>query len=121
MRNCFFIYCFFLFGILLIPNTSFACSASKTEKTCCTKSSSEKEKKDCCKKENTDKKTDNDCNGNCGHSSCTCSSVSFSFFFLQVSNIDLGIDFKNFIEEINYISTLYSTDYQFIWQPPKIG
>src|SRR5690606_23860396 len=71
-----------LLGFFLTPTLTYAYSKShtQTEKSCCDKKTSQTDKNDCCKNKSSHNQKDNDdCGGKCGHSSCHCPTVSFSF------------------------------------------
>ena len=122
MKNQIFITLFLIIGIFLVPTPAAACSSTKTESGCCKKSDKEKETKDCCKKaKSKSEKEENDCNGNCGNSSCSCSPIQISSFLIMHPVEIPEVEFQVFLEEILYVSGIYAQDYYFFWQPPKIG
>jgi len=112
-------------GFFLIPSLSYSCEM-KSKKSCCNKEmSSSKEKMDCCKNSNHSKGQEKDheggCNGKCGHSNCTTSSVQFSIAFFEMqfkSNNFVFLEKKQnyFNSETNLSSGFYS-----IWLIPKIS
>ncbi|MBP6755567.1 MAG: hypothetical protein KA210_05410 [Bacteroidia bacterium] len=107
-------------GFCMLPDSIYACG-TKSEKLCCKQETASKtEKKDCCKNKQS-KNQNNSCEGKCGHSNCTSSSVSFSI----ISTYE--INFKNnslvFLEEKSkfyHSKTFISSDYSSVWLPPKI-
>jgi hypothetical protein len=110
-------------GFFLTPALTYACGM-KSEKSCCNKEISSKgDKKDCCKKDNDskDKSHDGGCNGKCGHSNCTTSSVQFSLAFFEIKFKNNNFDFSE--KEQNYIhsETNLSSGFFSIWLIPKIG
>jgi len=89
-------------------------------------SSSNTEKMDCCKNskhnsENKDKDHDGGCNGKCGHSNCTTSTVQFSLAFFEIKFKNNNYDFSE--KEQNYFNseTNLSSGFYSIWLIPKIG
>ena len=104
----------------MLPDSTYACG-TKSEKLCCKQETTSKtEKKDCCKKKQS-KNQDNSCEGKCGHSNCTSSSVNFSIISLY------EIEFKNDIfafsiekPKFYHSKTFISSDYSSVWLPPKI-
>lgn len=112
-------------GMFLMPTKSYACNMSSetTQKEC--SQANNKKVKDCCKASSSCKKNTKKhkkCEGNCKDNSCHCSST--------ISKISGSI-----IEEIktnNFIAKLpkqkyafkqayISSNFHFIWQPPKIS
>ena len=108
-------------GFFLSPTTSFACG-TKTQKSCCKEETSSKtEKKDCCNNENP-KDKDNSCDGKCGHSNCTTSSVNFSiiaFYEIQFknNNFDFSSEKPKFYDSKTFISSGFTS----VWLLPKIS
>ena len=113
-------------SFFLMPGISYACAkkASKTEQKSCSKDQSAKaEHKSSCKDKSCEKcKDGHDCDGNCKHSSCRCSTSSSSVS-LQIP-IDLKIT-SPFAEtkkqKFGCKQAYYSSGYSSIWQPPKIS
>lgn len=116
----------FTIGFFLIPMSTYSCEM-KSKKACCNKemSSSNTEKRDCCKNsnhsENKDKDHDGGCNGKCGHSNCTTSTVQFSLAFFEIKFKNNNYDFSE--KEQNYFNseTNLSSGFHSIWLIPKIG
>lgn len=110
-------------GLFLTPSLSYACEM-KSEKSCCNKELSSKgDKKNCCKKDNDSKNKTHDggCNGKCGHSNCTTSTVQFSLAFFEIKfkndNFAFSEKKQNYIlSESNISAGFYS-----IWLIPKIS
>ncbi|SHK03362.1 hypothetical protein SAMN05444371_0881 [Epilithonimonas mollis] len=116
----------FCLGFFLIPIQSYACSkkSTSTEKKSCSEEKSDKlHDKDSCKHKSDKKCNDgNDCDGNCKHSSCRCSTSS-SFVSLLIP-IDLNITdpfAENKKQKFGFEQAYYSLGYSSIWQPPKIS
>ena len=110
-------------GFFLTPTLTYACGKShtQTEKSCCDKKTSQTDKNDCCKNKNSHNQKDNDdCGGKCGHSSCHCPTVSFSFIPSTPElkyNLLVVAQKQFFLYSDPYISSGYHS----IWQPPKIS
>ena len=112
-----------LLGFFLTPTLTYACSKShtQTEKSCCDKKTSQTDKNNCCKNKSSHNQKDNDgCGGKCGHSSCHCPTVSFSFIpsTPELKYNLLVVAQKQFFF---YSDPYFSSGYHSIWQPPKIG
>ena len=113
-------------GFFLMPSISYACAkkTAKTEQKSCSKEKSEKSHhKDSCKDKSCKKcKDGHDCDGNCKHSSCGCSTSSSSVS-LQIP-IDLKIT-NPFAEtkkqKFGFKEAYYSSGFFSIWLPPKIS
>jgi len=113
-------------GFFLIPTLTYSCEM-KSKKSCCNKemSSSNTEKMDCCKNMNHSKSKDKDheggCNGKCGHSNCTTSSVQFSVAFFEIKFKNNSFDFSE--KKQNYFNseTNLSSGFHSIWLIPKIS
>ena len=108
-------------GFFLLPNLNFAC-ASKITRDCCNKEIAIKsDKKDCCSSKNS-KNKNNSCDGKCGHSNCTTSSVSLNIILLNEiefknNNLDFSVERKNFYHSETFISSGFTS----IWLIPKIS
>jgi len=120
-----------LFGMLLLPEQSFACAlhSSKTvkvEKSCCSNNEQahDKEKQGdndemtCCK---TKDQGHNSCGGQCGMQSCHTTTSSFSATPPVFRNMQYDFSFKNKKSYPIYIQNSYSLREFSIWQPPKIS
>ncbi|HSN49252.1 MAG TPA: hypothetical protein VLR29_10870 [Flavobacterium sp.] len=110
-------------GFFLTPTLTYACGM-KSEKSCCSKEISSKgDKKDCCKKDDDSKNKSHDggCNGKCGHSNCTTSSIQFGLAFFEIKFKNNNVVFSE--KEQNYIhsETNISSGFHSIWLIPKIG
>jgi len=112
-------------GFFLIPSLSYSCKM-KSEKSCCNKEmSSSSEKMDCCKKSNNSKTKDKEhegaCNGKCGHSNCTTSSVHFNVVFFEINYNSYNFNFSE--KKQNYFNTEsnLSSGFTSVWLIPKIG
>ena len=113
-------------GFFLMPSISYACAkkTTKTEQKSCSKDQSAKaEHKSSCKDKSCKKcKDGHDCDGNCKHSSCGCSTSSSSV------SLPIPVDLKTaapFAEtkkqKFGFKEAYYSSGYSSIWQPPKIS
>lgn len=111
-----------MLGFLLTPTLTYACGKkTKTEKSCCEKTSSKSQQKDCCKKEHSKTNKDNrDCEGNCGNASCHCPSVNFPISFPLVSELKHPVSFFE-KQNIFYPKTNTSLPFTSMWAPPKIS
>ncbi|WP_395051389.1 hypothetical protein [Flavobacterium sp.] len=114
----------FTIGFLLMPVLTSACEM-KSGKSCCNSetTSSNREKKGCCKVVNHSKNKDHEgpCNGKCGHSNCTTSSVQFSIAFFEIKFKNNNFKFSE--KEHNYFNTQANISDGFfsIWLIPKIS
>ena len=112
-------------GFFLIPTLTYSCEM-KSKKACCNKemAASNKEKMDCCNKSNNSKGNDKDhngCNGKCGHSNCTTSTVQFSLALFEIKFKNNNFEFSQ--KEQNYFNTdtNISAGFFSIWLIPKIS
>lgn len=121
---------FILLGIVAMPTQSMACGSksAKTEKSCCNKKNfnSSKEESCCNDEDSCSDKSKKGCGGKCGKKSCPCpNSVSNSFPILNKSEnllLNFNVDIMSTeIINIAYEKSFYSTDFSFIWAPPKIS
>lgn len=110
----------------MIPRTNYTCG-NITQKTSCEKKiipkrkSPDSCKKDCCKKNHDSEKGQQDCNGKCGHSNCTTSSLQFSL--INVNEFKFDHNSFNFSPEksVSYYKTArISAGFTSIWSLPKI-
>ena len=108
-----------MFGFFM-PSSSYACG-SKTEKSCCKKElSSKTEKKDCCNYKDS-KGKNKSCDGKCGHSNCTTTSVAVSIIatneiFFKNNSLAFSTQKPKFYLSETFISSGFSS----IWLPPEI-
>jgi hypothetical protein len=108
-------------GFFTLPTSSYACGTT-TEKSCCKKETLSKsgKKECCCDKHSKNKKAP--CDGKCGHSNCTTSSINLgilAFYAIEIKNnhFDFSSEKQNFYySKINISAGFYS-----IWLIPKIG
>jgi exopolysaccharide biosynthesis protein len=120
------VFLLFTIGFFLIPALTYSCEMS-SKKSCCNKemTSSDNKKMDCCKNSNHSKNKDKDhdggCNGKCGHSNCTTSTVKSSLAFFEIKFKNNNYDFSE--KEQNYFNseTNISSGFHSIWLIPKIG
>lgn len=114
----------FTLGFLLMPALSLACETG-SGKSCCNKemSSSKADKMDCCKKVNDSKNKNHDgaCNGKCGHSNCTTSSVQFSLAFFEIKFKNNNFSFSEKKQNFIHSETNLSSGFSSIWLIPKIS
>ena len=108
-------------GLLLLPNAMFACGM-KPEKKCCSKEmSSETTPKKCCKDKSSEKEHKG-CEGKCGHSTCTSTSVISVFAVyndteFNSNSFDFSTEKQLFYDSKTFISAGFSS----LWLIPKIG
>ncbi|MBF2709065.1 hypothetical protein [Flavobacterium soyangense] len=111
-------------GFFLMPSLTIACEM-KSGKSCCNTETpnSNIEKKDCYKIANHSKNKEHEdsCNGKCGHSNCTTSSVQFSIAFFEIKFKSNNFDFSE--KQQNYFNseTNLSSGFHSIWLIPKIS
>ncbi|AWG20308.1 hypothetical protein FFWV33_01595 [Flavobacterium faecale] len=124
MKN-FYIYILVLLGVFLMPNSAMACgnTQSNAPKKECAKekmASKDAEKMDCCsKKSKEDKKG---CDGKCGHSKCSTSSVQTIAFLAFDATIPFNcFDFSVQKLKIDQAVGFLSDGYSSLWLIPKIG
>ncbi len=113
-------------GFFLMPSISYACAkkAAKTEQVSCSKEQFQKaEHKSNCKDKSCKKcKDGHDCDGNCKHSSCRCSTSSSSLSIPIPTDLKLTTPFaETKKQKFGFKQAYYSSGYYSIWQPPKIS
>ena len=108
-------------GFFMAPTVSYACG-TKVEKECCSKViSSNTEMKYCCSNKDS-KDKDNSCEGKCGHSNCTTSTVILSIISLnEIEFKSNNFDFSNERKEFYHSETFISSGFTSIWLIPKIS
>ena len=110
-------------GIFSTPMLTYACGtkSTKTEKSCCKKTKSSK--KDCCKKNKShNDKDNNECDGKCNNSNCSCPTVHFAFALPFYAEIKAKTYFAESKKTKLYYNENYLSDgYVSIWTPPNIG
>ena len=108
-------------GLFMAPTVGYACG-TKDEKECCKKEvPSKTEKKQCCRDKDS-KGQDNGCEGKCGHSNCTSSSVTLSVVLpneieFTNNNFDFSNERKVFYQSESFIAAGFTS----IWLIPKIS
>lgn len=123
------------FGFFLIPNAIFACNSSAQIETSkkvisshhelednCEHSHAEKVNHNCCDKKSSKESNNNQCNGKCGHSSCTVSMVNFALISNNINEIAIDNNFS-FSNKVNfsYLKTNLTDGFYSLWLIPKIG
>ncbi|MFV8271324.1 hypothetical protein ACNQGP_15505 [Flavobacterium sp. GT2N3] len=112
-----------LFGIFLIPNSSFACE-NNSSKHSSSKETSSKIDNDDCGKDDSHSKTKNHegCRGKCSHSKCRCTTTCNSFVSINELNFNRNI-FNFFSEKQNFYNyeISISSGFNSLWLIPKIG
>ena len=109
-----------LLGIFLMPSTTMACGNATKSKEMSTHSNT---KKSCCGTKSCSKnQKQKACNGKCGHSICSNSSVSLSF--LPTATFENALQFFDFYTKKQKFSASVSIPldgFSTIWLIPKIG
>ena len=113
-------------GFFLMPSISYACAkkTTKTEQKSCSKDQSAKaEHKSSCKDKSCKKcKDGHDCDGNCKHSSCGCSTSSSSLSIPIPTDLKVTTPFvETKKQKFGFKQAYCSSGYSSIWQPPKIS
>ena len=113
-------------GFFATPTLTYACGTetTKTEKSCCKKSKTEKNsKKDFCKKSNSKSDNENnDCDGKCKNSNCSCPTTHFAFalpFYVEIKAKTYFTEGKK--TKLYYNENYLSGGFTSIWTPPNIG
>lgn len=119
MLKKFYISCIFFFIVSVgVPTVVVACGYSKScEKSCCSKKEKKSEKKSCCAKQTSPE--EKDCGGKCGDSNCDCGISYQPIIISSIPSYQINNKIKKtkFIYQNNYITS----EFNFIWLPPKIG
>lgn len=114
-----------LLSIFFMPNVVMACGSSNSKHTCEKEVSFTKtEKKCCCGDDSSKSKEKKECNGECGHSKCGCSSTcSSSISFLSEIIFKINVIRYSSIEKVKFLYTTPSIldGFHSIWLIPKIG
>ncbi|PKW20597.1 hypothetical protein CLV50_2757 [Flavobacterium lindanitolerans] len=119
MRKLYFML-LIIFGIFMMPESSYACNKSSQKKNCSKEiTAHKKQKENCCDKNS----TSHNCKGKCKHASCICpvSCVNAAaFFILPEFNSNL---FALTEKRLGFYHTEagFASGFHSIWQPPKIG
>ena len=122
--NKFHIIVIVLFGLLLMPGTSFACENNSSKHSSTKETSSKMDKEDCRKNDNHSKTNNHDgCNGKCSHSKCGCATSCNSSIF-AINELKFKDNLFNFASEkqkfYNYETTT-SSGFNSLWLIPKIS
>ena len=112
-----------LLGFFLMPSITFACGSHSGKDSCKKELSLKTEKKDCCNNDShSNSKSQKGCNGKCGHTLCSSTSVNSgiaSIFHLKIhDNIS---NFSNEKQQFYHSVSFTSAGYSSIWLIPKIG
>ncbi len=113
-----------LLAIFLIPSGAFACGKSHSEMKCCSKEITSKTvMKDCCKKTAHSKnKKQEGCNGKCGQTLCSTSSVNSAITASVLFEIEYdNFNFSSKKQKFPQSETVTSDGYSSIWLIPKIS
>lgn len=111
-----------ILGFFLMPTVTFACENYSEKKSCCEEASANAEKMDCCKNDNHSKnKSQDGCNGKCGHKNCVITSIQLNVVFFESQIKNNNFDFLE--KKHNYFNsnTDLSSGFYSIWLIPKIG
>ncbi|MCW2120574.1 hypothetical protein [Flavobacterium sp. 7A] len=121
------IYIVVLLGIFMMPNSTMACGNKKEpiEQKECTKEkmkSHDSKKMDCCASNSKSKSDKKSCDGKCGHSKCSTSSVQTIAFLAFDATIPFNcFDFSVQKLKIDQAVGFLSDGYSSLWLIPKIG
>lgn len=106
----------------MISGNSYACEKHAKMNHQKTETTSDSSKKSCCSEKSGDKKG---CEGNCGHSGCTCTSACSSFssatvyyLFSEMNVVDYS--FTSLVKT-NHNTPSIADGFSSIWLIPKIG
>lgn len=111
-----------VFGFLLMPTVTFACGGQSEKKSCTEKTSTNMEKMDCCKNNNHSKdKSNNGCNGKCGHSNCVTTSLQFSAVIFDIKFKNHNFDFSEIKQNYFNSNNNLSSGFYSLWLIPKIS
>lgn len=115
-----------IIGFFTTPTLTYACGtkSTTTEKSCCKKIKTDKtDPKGCCKKNINQKDNyENDCDGKCGHSSCSCPNFHYAFVVSFWAELRAKTYFTESKKTKNHYSENYLSDgFTSIWKPPNIG
>lgn len=112
-----------LLGFFLMPNQTYACGDNSNNHSCKMEMSSKTGKKECCcKKSNSEKDKKDSCNGKCGQSMCSVSSVNIGV--ISSAHYEIPNKLFNFsVEKQKFYQTVACTSagYYSIWLIPKIS
>ena len=108
-------------GLFLLPSLTYACG-TQSKKECCKKETTSKQEHKACSEESHFADKNSGCDGKCGHSNCTTTSVlvslalfndnEFAYTFFNYSN-----DKQKFYSSKTFISSGFTS----LWLIPKIG
>lgn len=115
---------FLLFGFLLMPITASACGNSSGSKDSCTKEmSSKSDKKECCcSKPCSKEKKNKGCDGKCGRTLCSNTTVNFGLFFISDEQTQLNVfNFATKRQKFYSSKALTSDGFSSLWLIPKIS
>lgn len=111
----------FTLSLFLLPNAVFACG-TKSEKKCCAKEMTSKTAPKKCCKDKSSNKEHKSCEGKCGHSTCTSTSVIsivaiYNDIQFNTNSFDFSTEKQLFYDSKTFISAGFSS----LWLIPKIG
>ena len=113
---------FLFLGFFLMSGNTYACAKHAKMDDHKTETTSATSKKSCCSEKSGNKKG---CEGNCGHSSCKCTSVCSSFSSATVSYLFSEMNVVDYsftsLVKMNHTTPSISDGFSSIWLIPKIG
>lgn len=110
-----------VFGLLLIPETTYACD-NEIQKSCCNSDVETSEtEKDCCGNQKSENENQ-ECGGKCGKSSCTTISIISSGLItnFEVEFTNNIFDFSCKKQKFYNPKSFISKGFKSIWLPPVI-
>lgn len=107
-----------LFGLILMPSTTFACGSCHKDKI----EKREKKQNDCCDNDNHSAKH-KECGGKCKHPTCNCITPAFNVILTSFSELKLNNNFNFSNEKMSFTfkESNISTGFYYIWTPPNIS
>lgn len=112
-----------LAGFFLMPDITYACGSNSDKQCCKMEMSSKAKNKDCCcKKSHSEKEKKNSCNGKCGQSMCSVSSVNIGITSsIHYEIINTVFNFSAEKQKFYQTVSCTSAGYYSIWLIPKIS
>ena len=108
-------------GLFLVPSLTYACG-TQSEKECCKMETTSKQEHKGCSEESHAADKNSGCDGQCGHSNCTTTSVQVSLaLFSQNEFAYTFFNFPNEKQKFYSSKTFISSGHTSLWLIPKIG
>jgi hypothetical protein len=108
-------------SLFLLPSLTYACG-TLLEKKCCKKEMSAKSKPHKCSEKSHAADNNNGCDGKCGHSNCTTTSININFAMFNEFDLAYNIfDFTSEKQNFSTTTTFISAGYSSLWLIPKIS